>query len=192
MLDTNAAAVQTEAGDVLSAASALTPNNAYWYAVWTRSHFEQLVADQLVWKGFRVFLPKMNVWSSRGGIRRLIEVPMFAGYLFVNETIDKYKYIEVHKARGVVGILGERWDRLSPIADQEIVALQQAVNARLPFTPHPFLEKGQRVRIISGPLRDVEGFFIENKPKKGLLVLSIELLRRSVAVQIDCTRVVPA
>ena len=168
------------------------PQLRHWYAIWTRSHFEQLVAEQLVWKGFQVFLPMMNVWSSRGGIRHVIRVPMFAGYLFVNDEIDKKKYIEVHKARGVVGILGERWDRLSRIAHKEIEALRRIVDAELPVAPHPFLEEGQRVRILSGPLKDVEGFFVESKPKKGLLIVSIELLHRSVAVQVDCTRVVPA
>jgi len=176
---------------ILETTPTVIPQSQHWYAVWTRSHFEQLVAEQLAWKGFRIFLPRMSVWSSRGGVRHVIQVPMFAGYLFVNEDIDKKKYIEVHKARGVVGILGERWDSLSPIASKEIEAVRQIVEARLPIAPHPFLEAGQRVRIISGPLKDVEGFFVENKAKKGLLVISIELLQRSVAVQVDCTRVVP-
>jgi transcriptional antiterminator NusG len=181
----------TEATATLEPITEVAPQARHWYAVWTRSHFEHLVGEQLVWRGFNVFLPRMSVWSSRGGVRHVIQVPMFAGYLFVNDDIDKQKYIELHKARGVVSILGERWDRLTPIADSEISALRQIVDARLPIAPHPFLAKGQRVRIISGPLKDVEGFFVENKLKKGLLVLSIELLQRSVAVQVDCTRVAP-
>ena len=185
-------AAETDETRAMEALPPAAQQRHHWYAIWTRSHFEQLVAEQLGWKGFRVFLPMMNVWSSRGGIRHVIRVPMFAGYLFVNDEIDKKKYIEVHKARGVVGILGERWDRLSLIAHKEMEALRQIVDANLPIAPHPFLEKGERVRIISGPLKDVEGLFVENKAKKGLLVVSVELLQRSVAVQVDCTRVVPA
>jgi len=178
---------KTEGGEAFAAA-----DNLHWYAVWTRSHAEQLVNDQLVEKGFRVFLPKINVWSRRAGVRHVIQVPMFSGYLFLHEAVDKTKYIEVHKARGVVGILGDRWDRLSLIADREIENLKQAVDAGQTMVPHPYLEKGQRVRITGGPLKGVEGFFVEDKAKKGLLVLSIELLQRSMAVQVDCTRVVPA
>jgi transcription antitermination factor NusG len=143
-------------------------------------------------KGLDVFLPKMGVWSRRGGQRHVIQVPMFSGYVFLHEVVDKNAYIEVLKTRGVVRILGERWDRLSPIADLEIDGLQQAVDAQMEIAPHPFLKEGQRVRITEGPLKGVEGFLVQKKPQKGLLVLSVELLQRSVAVQVDCTHVDPA
>jgi transcriptional antiterminator NusG len=158
-----------------------------WYAIWTRSHSEQLVADQLAAKGLQVFLPKISVWSRRGGVRHVIQIPMFTGYVFLNETVDKNTYIEVIKARGVVRLLGERWDRLSPISDEEIEALQQVLGAGLPVAPHSYLREGQRVRITGGPLKGVEGFFVEDLSDKGILVLSVDLLQRSVAVKIDCT-----
>jgi transcription antitermination factor NusG len=163
-----------------------------WYAIWTRSHSEQLVADQLIGKGLDVFLPKMSIWSRRGGVRQVIQVPMFSGYVFLHEDVNKEKYIEVYKARGVVRILGSRWDRLFPICHAEIDTLQRLVATRLNVVSHPFLQEGQRVRITDGPLKGVEGFLVQNKEKKGLLVLSVELLRRSVSVQIDCSYVVPA
>ena len=163
-----------------------------WYAIWTRSHSEQLVADQLLAKGLHVFLPKFSIWSRRGGVRHLIQVPMFSGYVFLNEAVDKNTYIEVIKARGVVRLLGERWDSLSPIPDREIESLQQVLDAGLPVTPHSYLREGQRVRITAGPLKGVEGFLVENKSQKGILVLSVDLLQRSVAVKVDCTWVVAA
>jgi transcription antitermination factor NusG len=165
---------------------------ANWYAIWTRSHSEQLVADQLIGKGLDVFLPKMNIWSRRGGVRHVIQVPMFSGYVFLHEDVDKNTYIKVLKARGVVRILGDRWDRLSPISHMEMDGLQQAVDAGLEIVPHPYFHEGQRVRIVDGPLKGVEGLLVRNKMNKGLLVLSVELLRQSVAVQIDCTYVVAA
>ena len=66
-------------------------------------------------------------------------------------------------------------------------AAKQALRADLPVLPHPFLAAGQRVRIARGPLTDVEGFFVRAKPAKGLLVISIDMLHRSVAVEVDCT-----
>lgn len=176
----------------LPPAADLVAPAANWYAIWTRSHSEQLVAEQLVGKGLNVFFPRISVWSRRGGVRHVIQVPMFSGYVFLNETVDKHKYIEVLKARGVVRILGERWDRLCPISHTEIDSLRQACEARLTITPHSYLREGQRVRVIGGPLKGVEGLLVENKVNKGVLVLSVDLLQRSVAVQIDCTWVVPA
>src|SRR5256885_9705917 len=152
-----------------------------WYAIWTKSHSEQLVADQLLAKGLDIFLPKISVWSRRGGVRHAIRVPMFSGYLFLRADVDKNIYLDVIKARGVVRVLGDRWDCLSPISYREIEALQQLVNSGLAVTLHSFLREGQQVRITAGPLKGVEGILVENKSEKGILVLSVELLRRSVA-----------
>jgi transcription termination/antitermination protein NusG len=157
-----------------------------WYAIYTRSHCEQLVGDQLTAKGFHIFLPKINVWSHRAGQRRLISVPMFPGYLFLRQAIDKTSYLDVGKARGLVRILGDRWDRLSVIPDAEIAAIHTTVCAAVPVMPHPYLREGQRVRITQGPLRGVEGILVQSKPAKGLLILSVDLLQRSIAVEIDC------
>jgi transcription antitermination factor NusG len=57
--------------------------------------------------------------------------------------------------------------------------------------PHPYLKSGQRVRITDGPLEDVEGLLLRRNANKGVLVLSVDLLQRSVTVEVDCTRVVP-
>jgi len=163
-----------------------------WHALWTRSHCEQLVHDQLAAKGFDLFLPKIEQWSRRGGLRHLIRVPMFSGYVFLRAAMDKASYMEVVKARGMVQVLGERWDRLATIPDGEIDAIRRIVDARVLALPYPFLQEGQRVRITRGPLADVEGILVRIKPNRGLLVVSVDLLRRSVAAHVDCTWVVTA
>jgi transcriptional antiterminator NusG len=163
-----------------------------WYALYTRSHCEQLVHDQLVVKGFHLFLPKIDVWSRRGGLRRLSRAPMFPGYLFLRHAMDKASSIEVRKARGLVRILGERWDRLAVVPEAEVEAIQTLLRTDLPILPHPYLREGQRVRITRGPLASVEGILVKTKLNKGLLVLSVDLLQRSVAVEVDCTLVVAA
>jgi transcription antitermination factor NusG len=114
---------------------------------------------------------------------------MFPSYLFLHQAMDKLSFIEVCKARGLVRILGERWDRLSVVPDAEIDAIQRVLSAEVPVIPHPYLREGQRVRITHGPLMGVEGILVQSKPNKGLLVLSIELLRRSIAVEVDSTLV---
>jgi len=164
----------------------------HWYALWTRSHCEQLVYDQLIAKGFHTLLPKMNVWSRRNGVRRFTLTTMFPGYLFLHHAMDKDSYIAVRKAQGLVGILGERWDRLAVVPEREIEAIQTTMKSSLPVLPHPYLREGQRVRVTHGPLADIEGVLVRTKHNKGRLVISLDLLQQSVAVEIDCTMVVSA
>jgi transcription antitermination factor NusG len=84
-------------------------------------------------------------------------------------------------------VLGERWDQLEIVPDAEIEAIQRFAGSGLPMLPHPYLREGQRVRITRGPLADLEGILVRMNHKKGLLVVSVNLLKRSVAVQLDCT-----
>ena len=160
-----------------------------WYALYTHSHCEQLVCEQLAAKGFHLFLPKMQVWSQRAGVRRRIAVPMFPGYLFLHSLVDSAVYLEVRKARGLVRILGQGWNRLAVVPEEEIHTIYSVLRSRLPIHPHPYLREGHRVRIKRGPLSGVEGIFVGGKANKGRLVLSVELLQQSVAVEVDCTDV---
>jgi transcription antitermination factor NusG len=162
-----------------------------WLALWTHSHSEQLVHDQLTAKKFNAFLPLIPVWSRRGGVRHLIRKPMFPGYLFVRQILDKATYIEILKTNGLARILGERWDRPAIVPDAEIDGIRQVLEAGLPVLAHSYLREGHRVRITQGPLAGVEGILVHNNLHKGLLVVSVELLQRSVAVEVDCTFVAP-
>ena len=164
---------------------------AEWYAIWTHSHCEQLVHDQLADKGYRTLLPTIRAWSRRAGKRRLIPLPMFPGYLFVHCEMNKTTYVDVLRTRGVVRILGERWDRLASVPDAEIDALQRLLASDAAILPHPYLYEGQRVRITEGVLAGIEGLLVRSRPNRGLLVLSVDLLHQSVAVEIDCTAVTP-
>jgi transcription antitermination factor NusG len=165
--------------------------DAQWFALWTHSHCEQLVHDRLVAKRFHAFLPMIRVWSRRGNTPHLIRLPMFPSYLFLRHAMDKGSYIQILKTEGLVRILGERWDRLAVVADDEIDAVQRVLGAELTVLPHPYLREGERVRITGGPLIDVEGILSRVKANKGLLVVSVNLLQRSVAVEVDCTQVEP-
>jgi len=162
---------------------------AAWYAIYTRSHFENLVADQLTARGFSPFLPERGVWSKRLQTPRV--VPMFPGYLFVRHGMEKKSYIEILNARGVVRVLDGGWNRLTPIADIEMEGIQRVVKAGVPVLPHAYFNRGDRVRVFDGPLTGVEGIFVRDKPNKGRLVVSINLLQTSVAVEVDSALVAP-
>jgi transcription termination/antitermination protein NusG len=156
-----------------------------WYAIWTKSHCERLVAQQLMAKSFSPFLPEMDVRSKRAGATNLVHVPLFPGYLFVRHAMDKVSYVEILKARGVVRILESGWTRLTPIPDAEIDAIQRLVDSGLPIFSHEYFRQGDRVRVVEGPLTGLEGTFVRDKPNQGRLVVSINLLQTSVAVEVD-------
>jgi transcriptional antiterminator NusG len=186
---------QTEGGEALpllerEKISRIGPQR--WYALWTHSHCEQLVMNQLDAKGFELFLPTVGVWSRRAGVRHRIRRPLFPGYLFLRDQLSGQRYVEILKAKGLVGILGGRNGSPDQIEDSEIDSIRALVLSDLPVLPHPYLRTGQRVRITDGPLADVEGILVDRRADKGLLVLSVHLFRRSVAVEVDCASAVAA
>ena len=157
-----------------------------WYAIWTRSHCERLVAQQLAAKGFAAFLPEMGARSRRNGKSHVVQVPMFPGYLFLQHAMEKTSYIEILKARGIVRILEGGWNRLTPVAAEEVDAIQRLIASGEPVFPHVYFHHGDRVRVVEGPLAGLEGAFVRDKPHKGRLVVSVNLLQTSVAVEVDC------
>jgi transcription antitermination factor NusG len=168
------------------------PRAPQWFVIWTASHCERLVCEQLCAARFETFLPMMRAWSRQRGVRRTIAVPMFAGYVFVRCGMDKRSYVDIVKTRGVVRLLGEAWDRLACVSNDEIATIRRVVETDIPVFSYPYLHDGQRVRITDGPLKGVEGVLVQSKPRKGLLVVSVSLLQRSIAVEVGGTDVVPA
>ncbi len=163
-----------------------------WYALWTHSHCEQLVRGQLDARGFEVFLPTIGAWSWRAGVKHRIRRPLFPGYLFVRDELCGARYVELLKARGLVGVLGGQDGGPGEIPEAEIDAIRTLVHSELPASPYPYLQTGQRVRIQEGPLTGVEGILVDRRAGKGLLVVSVHLFRRSVAVEVDCALAVAA
>src|SRR5579863_4506369 len=100
-----------------------------WYVLWTKSNCEYVVSEQLKTKGFEVFLPTVEKWSRRRHVRCLQRAPMFPGYLFVHEIMDKTNYLAIRKVAGLVRILGQRWDKLAAVPDREIDAIQKVQKA---------------------------------------------------------------
>jgi len=153
----------------------------HWFAVHTRHQHEQAVATSLLNKGLQVFFPcyeAIHLWSDR---KKRVTLPLFPGYLFfANEIERKSQIIATPGVNGIVEV-----GRIpAEIPDSEIVAIRRMVESRLRVEPHPFLNDGDRVRILRGPLQGLEGIVLRKKDALRL-VLSIELLGRSAAVEID-------
>ena len=152
-----------------------------WFAIRIRSRNEKLVALALHSKGYEVFLPlyaSQRHWSDR--VKEL-ELPLFPGYLFCR--FDVQRRLPILKTPGVIDILGFS-KTPAPVDETEIAAIQSIVASRLSAEPWPFLQVGQTVRVERGPLLGMEGIMVALK-KPYRLVVSVTLLNRSVAVEID-------
>ena len=155
-----------------------------WYAIHTSSHHEQRVYERLVKKSIHAFLPKMEVWSRRKDRRKRIQVPLFPGYLFVNVDLDPYITLEILDTPGVAYILGNN-GKFTPIPENQIASIQKLLKNDVLIKPYPYLKIGQRVRIVNGPLMGCEGILLKIKPNKQRLIVSIDLLKRSISAEID-------
>jgi len=157
-------------------------SSSRWYAIRVQSRFEAVVSEILRGKGYEEFLPLYHDrrrWSDR--IKEL-DLPLFPGYLF--GRFDFNRRLPILTIPGVVGIVTAGKNPI-PVPDDEILAVRHVIVSGLPARPWPFLTAGCRVLIERGPLSGLEGIII-NTDKKYRLVLSVALLQRSVAVEIDC------
>jgi transcriptional antiterminator NusG len=154
-----------------------------WYAVHTKSRHEQKVHERLLEKSIHSFLPKIEVWSRRKDRRKRIRIPLFSGYLFVRVLMDNYTGVEILKTPGVAYILGNG-TRYIPIPEDQIASIQILLQNDVLLSPHPYLKVGQRVRIVNGPLTGCEGILLREKPGKEKLIVSVDLLKRSISAEI--------
>jgi transcription antitermination factor NusG len=153
----------------------------------TRHQHEKTVAEMLSAKGFEVFLPlyeSIRRWKDRS---KMLTLPLFPCYVFVRGGLNRR--LQVVTTPGVHMILF-RGERVAIIPEAEIQAIRKAVEGPFRVEPHPFLQCGERVRVTRGSLEGVEGILVR---KKNLyrLVLSVDMMAQSVAVEIDATDVEP-
>jgi len=152
-----------------------------WYGVRVRSNFEQMASTALRAKGYEEFLPLIKVrrrWSDR---TKCIDQPLFPGYVFCR--FDAARRIPVLEAPGVVGVIAFG-KQFASIPEEEIAAVKAMLLSSLLVQPYPFLQSGQKIRIVRGPLAGVEGVVVEIK-KEFRLVASVTLLQRSISVEIE-------
>jgi transcription antitermination factor NusG len=152
-----------------------------WYAVYTKFQHEKSAAALLERKAFEVFLPvyrTVHRWKDRN---QLVVLPLFPCYVFLRAPVDRK--LDVLQTAGV------RWfvqnaGYACPVPEAEIEAMRKLCSAGTRLQPHPFLKQGDFVRVRSGPLAGTEGFFLRVK-NQNRVVVSIELLQKSVAVEVD-------
>ena len=156
-----------------------------WYALFTRYQHEKSVAHALALKGFNVYLPlyrEFRRWQDR---EKQLWLPLFTCYVFLCDGMDRQ--LQILTTPGLLYIVGAAGHPATVPADQ-LNAVRQMVEGPLPVEPHPFLSSGDRVRVISGPLFGLEGILTRTKASTRL-VISMEMLGRSAAVEMDAAQV---
>lgn len=161
--------------------------NNSWYVLRVRSRFENTVATHLHARGYESFLPLYKCrrrWSDRF---KELELPLFPGYVFFR--FDPLSQLPILSIPGVLYLVGVGRTPV-PVDETEMIAIHAAVKSGLPRLPWPFLQIGHRVRIEYGPLCGLQGILLGFRGHRRL-VLSVTLLQRSVAVQVDDSWVQP-
>jgi transcription antitermination factor NusG len=156
-----------------------------WWALYTRHQHEKVVADVLSAKGFEVFLPlydSIRRWKDR---QKLLSLPLFPCYVFIRGEVGRC--LQVVNTPGVHMILNQG-EHFAVIPENEIQAIRRTVEGPFRMEPHPFLRCGDRVRVVCGSLQGVEGILVRKK-NQFRLVLSVDMLAKSVAVEIDAADV---
>lgn len=155
-----------------------------WYAVQTRARNEKVISERLQEQGLTTFLPlvtEVHRWSDR---KKKVELPLFSCYVFAKlEAGNNDERMRVYRTGGVFGIVSMRGEAI-PIPDEQIEALRTVVTQQIPFSAHPYLKIGQRVRIRGGSLDGVEGVLLSRSGDR-TLIISVEAIQRSLAVRVE-------
>src|SRR5579883_1648749 len=165
----------------------MSTDSTSWYALHVKANFERVAATILEGKNLEVYLPtyrRRKRWSDR---TKEIECPLFPGYVFCR--FDVNSRLPILTTSGVISIVGNG-RAPAAIAEEEISAIQKVTKSGLAAMPWPFLRVGQHVVVRKGPLEGMEGILL-SLPNRYRIVISITLLQRSIATEIDADMVSP-
>lgn len=172
---------------ILPIANVESASATRWYALQTKPRHEKNVSALLDGKGYGQFLPLYQSWHRSAGRMRGVLLPLFPGYVFCR--FDRFRRLPILITPGVFSIVGTS-NGPEPIPDEELAGIQATCSSGLQISPWPYLERGDRVRVEFGPLKGVEGIFLSEK-NSARLVVSIDILKRSVAVEVDRDYILP-
>ena len=161
-----------------------------WFALYVQVNHEKEVAKRLDQRAVGCFLPTVECWSKRRDRRKRIQIPLFPGYVFFNVCLDNHIHVQILKTPGVVSILKNSEGPL-PIPAYQIETLKTIMNGVEPPTPHPYLGTGDWAKVVRGPFAGAMGILVRRDQKKGKLVLSLDIIMKSVSVELDVEDVEP-
>ncbi|MBC8439569.1 MAG: UpxY family transcription antiterminator [Deltaproteobacteria bacterium] len=159
--------------------------NLNWFALLTRSNFEQTVYTNIVKKNIDAFLPKIKQKSIRKDRNLMIEKPLFPGYIFVKSTFEPVYQLQILKTTGAVRLLGNQSGPMAiPPSQIESLKIMTSTSMDLITGANIRLKKGDPVMIINGPMAGAKGEFIHHKGK-GRVFIKIDVLGQYAGVEVD-------
>jgi transcription antitermination factor NusG len=177
------AGLAVEGAPFLGKAEVAAAAQVRWYAAYTRANHEKRAADQFAGRGVEHFLPRyesVRRWKDR---KVRLQLPLFPGYVFVH--LAAQERLRVLQVPGVVRLVGFNGLPFA-LPDEEMEILRSGLSQHLHVKPHPFLTVGRRVRLRSGSFQGLEGILLRKKSNLRV-VLSVYLIQRSIAVEVDWT-----
>ncbi len=177
-------------------ASAIIPPGEYdrlvhsaWYALYTRSRHEKKLLSELTDRSIDVFLPMREVLSRWKDRKKRIWLPLFPGYIFVRQVDTPENRFRVLNLPGAVRFVGHE-GHAERIPDDQIDAVRRFLETKIAIDPYPYIRVGQRVEIIAGPLKGIQGILVQKKGRFRF-VLRVDLIRQAVSIEIDASDVRP-
>jgi transcriptional antiterminator NusG len=163
--------------------------DTFWFAIWTRSRQEKVVASMFESLEITHFLPlkvEIHRWSDR---KQIVTIPLFKGYLFARLNPTKDCRLRVLNTPGVAGLVGNQAGPL-PVPDYEIENIRAVITQKMQYSAYPSIPIGNRVRVVRGALAGIEGTLLRTHAESKL-VLSVEMIHQSIAVNICSSDVEP-
>lgn len=161
--------------------SGLSNPSKEWYAVYTVVRHEKVVSATLCGNNIETFLPIMEVTSQWKDRRKKVQLPLFPGYLFVNIRLqDRWNVLNT---RGVVKVLGVNGNPI-PVPVEQISSIKRLIENKIKCDPYSYFASGREVLVINGPLQGIKGKIIGRRGNYRL-VLSVDVIQRSVSVEVD-------
>jgi len=160
-----------------------------WYALYTRSRFEKKMLTELTDRQIEVFLPMREILSRWKDRKKRIWIPLFPGYIFVNQVDtpeNRYRVLNIPGAVRFVGLEGHA----NPIPEEQIESVRRFLEVNIAIDPYPYMQVGSRVEVIAGPLKGIQGILVE-KRGRFRFVIQVDLIRQAVSVEIDASDVRP-
>ena len=155
-----------------------------WFAVYTVVRHEKAVNSSFLKNNIETFLPLREVVSQWKDRRKKVLIPLFPGYIFVRIfDSDSWSILSILNTRGVVRILSSNGSFLA-VPAQQIDSVKRLVEANVEYDPYQYLVEGKEVTLVNGPLHGVAGKILERKGQNWLIV-SIDIIKRSVSVKVD-------
>jgi transcription antitermination factor NusG len=160
-------------------------NDERWYAIYCKSRHERRVHSRLTAKGIASYLADYETRVKWGERLRKFRKNLLPGYVLVRASMDSKIYLAILQTESVVKFVGRPWPKLSSIPDEQVQSLRLLLESRYQFEEVPYFNAGDKVEVITGPLAGLRGLVNGPANQKHRMIVSIDLLRRSVALEID-------